>query len=188
METDNICVRIGRQSDVKYAAQISEETFVSAQARGTGISRRSPAMIAEKLSSGKAVIALTKTGEWVGFSYFEVWAHGEFVSNSGLIVAPEFRNLGVAHAIKEQVFELSRKQYPNAKIFSITTGIAIMRMNARLGFETVTFDEIPHDPAFWEGCRSCVNHHILQSKGCRNCFCTAMLFTPDNHQPLICDE
>lgn len=132
----------------------------------------------QKMREGKAIIAVTSDGEWAGFSYIEIWSGGELVSNSGLIVSPAFRRSGVAAAIKQKIFELSRQKYPEAKIFSITTGLAIMKMNARLGFEPVTFNEITHDGKFWEGCRSCVNFEILKGKECRNCLCTAMLYAP----------
>lgn len=132
------------------------------------------------MKEGKAVIAITKEGQWAGFSYMEVWASGEFVSQSGLIVAPQYRHLHVAKHIKEKVFELSRGKYPGAKIFSITTGLAIMKMNAELGFAPVTFNELPGEQTFWEGCKSCVHYDILQAQRCKNCLCTAMLFIPEN--------
>ena len=107
-----------------------------------------------------------------------MWANGEFVSNSGLIVAPAFRGAGIASKIKEKTFELARKMFPQSKIFSITTGLAIMKMNAKLGFDTVTFNEIPQEDSFWKGCSSCVHYDILKRKKHTNCLCTAMLFTP----------
>lgn len=173
-----IIIRIATEDDAHYANAITTEMEASAKVRGTGIAKRSPESIIQKMKEGKAVIAVTKEARWVGFSYIEIWSNGEFVSNSGLIVDPEFRGQGVARAIKEEVFRLSRKKYPNAKIFSITTGLAIMKMNASLGFETVTYNELTKDTAFWQGCKSCVNYQILQRKCCGNCLCTAMLFTP----------
>ena len=121
---------------------------------------------------------LTKEGVWAGFSYIEIWSKGEFVSNSGLIVSPAFRGLGVAKAIKEQIFSLAKIKYPGTGIFSITTGLAIMKMNHDLGFEPVTFNEITKGEKFWEGCKSCVNYAVLQNNHCKNCLCTAMLYTP----------
>ncbi|MFT3827529.1 MAG: GNAT family N-acetyltransferase [Chitinophagaceae bacterium] len=176
MDPDDIIVRIADSNDAHYARTITDEMEDSAIKRGTGISKRSPESIIQKMEQGKAVIALTRDGEWVGFSYIEVWSNGEFVSNSGLIVNPAYRNRGVAAAIKEQIFLLSREKYPGAKIFSITTGLAIMKMNARLGFETVTYSELTKEKTFWEGCKSCVNYNILQDKHCTNCLCTAMLY------------
>jgi N-acetylglutamate synthase-like GNAT family acetyltransferase len=175
---NDIIVREATEADAPFAMRISREMETSAIARGTGISKRSAASIILKMKEGKAVIALTRQHEWVGFAYIEVWAGGEFVSNSGLIVAPAYRGEGVANRIKNKVFALSRKRYPGSSIFSITTGLAVMKMNARLGFETVTFNEIPQEKEFWEGCKSCVNYAVLQSKNCKNCFCTAMLYTP----------
>jgi len=173
-----IIVRNATAEDARFAVLVSDEMMASAIIRGSGISRRSPESIAQKMKDGKAVIALTGGGEWVGFSYIEVWAAGEFVSNSGLIVAPAYRGAGVARRIKQQVFELSRSLYPDAKIFSITTGLAIMKMNSALGFMPVTYSEIPQGKEFWKGCESCVNYDILQQKKCGNCLCTAMLFRP----------
>jgi N-acetylglutamate synthase-like GNAT family acetyltransferase len=136
------------------------------------------------MEKDNAVIAVTTSGEWVGFSYIEVWSNGKFVSNSGLVVNPAWREKGVALAIKEKIFNLSRQKYPSAKIFSITTGMAIMKLNSRLGFEPVIYEALTHDEKFWAGCRSCVNYHILQSKGCKNCLCTAMLFDPETNSKL----
>jgi hypothetical protein len=174
----NIIVRKAEASDGIFAKQISDEMGASAAARGSGISRRSPDSIFQKMIAGKAVIAVTEDNEWVGFSYIEVWANGEFVSNSGLIISTSYRGLGIATKIKAKTFILARKLYPGAKVFSITTGLAIMKMNARLGFETVTFKQIPRENKFWEGCRSCVNYRILTNKNYENCLCTAMLYTP----------
>lgn len=171
-------VRLARGEDVVYAKMITEQMRESAIARGCGISRRSPADIEAKMIEGKAIIALTTNNEWAGFSYLETYENNAFVSNSGLIVAPAYRNCGVAAAIKQRVFELSRKLYPAAKIFSITTGGAVMKMNSRLGFEPVTYSEITKEERFWEGCKSCVNYQTLAGKAYKNCFCTAMLFVP----------
>ena len=180
MEDERIIVRLAQPSDNVYAQQISEETERSAIARGSGISKRSLASIIEKINAGKAVMAVSDCGNWVGFSYIEVWDDGKLVSNSGLIVSPAYREKCVAASIKEQVFKLSREKYPEADIFSITSGLAIMKLNTRLGFEPVTYSEITHAESFWEGCKSCVNHNILESKNRQNCLCTAMLFKPRN--------
>src|ERR1700733_13007530 len=178
MEEERIIVRLSEAADLIYAKEIADETEASAIARGTGIAKRSPESIGEKILAGKAVIALTDYGKWVGFQYLEVWEEGKFVSNSGLIVSPEYRHAGVATAIKRKIFQLSRDKYPNACIFSITTGLAIMKLNTALGFEPVTYSEITHDEHFWEGCKSCVNYDILNGKKKCNCLCTAMLFDP----------
>ncbi len=150
----------------------------SAKARGTGIAKRSPEYIQSKMDEGKAVIALTPDGTWVGFCYIEAWEHGKYVANSGLIVAPAFRKSGVAKEIKRNIFTLSRKRYPEAKIFGLTTGLAVMKINSDLGYEPVTYSELTTDEEFWKGCRSCVNYEILMSKDRTNCMCTAMLYDP----------
>jgi hypothetical protein len=131
---------------------------------------------------GKAVIAVTKENKWVGFCYIEAWGHEKFVANSGLIVAPEFRKTGIAKSIKHRIFELSRQRYPDAKIFGLTTGLAVMKINSDLGYKPVTYSELTDDDNFWAGCKSCVNYDILMSKGRKNCLCTAMLFDPKDHQ------
>ena len=150
-------------------------------ARGTGIAKRSPEYIAKKMEEGKSVIAYAADGTWVGFCYIETWSHGSYVANSGLIVAPAFRKSGVAKNIKKRIFELSREKYPEAKIFGLTTGLAVMKINSELGYEPVTYSELTQDEAFWAGCKSCVNYDILMSKERKNCMCTAMLFDPADH-------
>ena len=136
--------------------------------------KRTPEYIAQKIDEGKAVIAVTDDGTWVGFCYIETW-EGEYVANSGLIVSPAFRKSGVAKAIKQKIFELSREKYPDAKIFGLTTGLAVMKINTDLGYEPVTYSELTQDEEFWAGCKSCVNYDILMSKERKNCMCTAML-------------
>lgn len=153
----------------------------SAKARGTGIAKRSPDYVAQKMQEGKAIIALLPDGTWVGFCYIEVWGHEEFVANSGLIVSPPFRKSGVAKQIKQAIFNLSREKYPNAKIFGLTTGLAVMKINSDLGYEPVTYSELTDDEEFWAGCKSCVNYDILMSKERKNCMCTAMLYDPADH-------
>lgn len=152
----------------------------SAKARGTGIAKRSPEYVANKMTEGKAVIAHTSDGTWVGFCYIETWS-GEYVANSGLIVSPAFRKSGVAKSIKKKIFDLSREKYPNAKIFGLTTGLAVMKINSELGYEPVTYSELTQDETFWAGCKSCVNYDILMSKERKNCLCTAMLYDPADH-------
>ncbi len=164
--------------DVRYAETITTEMEESAKARGTGIAKRSPEYICKKMEEGKSVIAVTTDGEWVGFCYIEAWQHEEYVANSGLIVAPKFRKTGVATDIKRKIFELSRERYPEAKIFGLTTGLAVMKINSDLGYEPVTYSELTTDEEFWKGCRSCVNYDILMAKERKNCLCTAMLFDP----------
>lgn len=178
MENHEIIVRIAHSDDGHYAEQITEEMASSAKARGTGIAKRSPDYVQMKMEEGKAVIALTPAGEWVGFCYIEAWSHGQFVANSGLVVNPVFRGSGVATRIKQKIFELSRLKYPDAKIFGLTTGLAVMKINSELGYKPVTYSELTDDEEFWKGCQSCVNYDILMSKGRKNCLCTGMLYDP----------
>jgi hypothetical protein len=179
LEQHNLIVRLATSDDHKYAETITTEMEESAKARGTGIAKRSPDYIIQKMDEGKAVIALTAEGAWVGFCYIEAWQHGKYVANSGLIVSPAFRKTGVATEIKRKVFALSREKYPNAKIFGLTTGLAVMKINSDLGYEPVTYSELTTDEEFWKGCKSCVNYDILTMKQRKNCLCTAMLFDPE---------
>jgi hypothetical protein len=165
-----------------FAELICNEMEASAKARGTGIAKRSPEYLVQKMEEGKAVIAFDAHGQWAGFCYIETWGHGKYVANSGLIVAPPYRKSGLARSIKQKVFALSREKYPEAKIFGLTTGLAVMKINSDLGYEPVTYSELTDDDAFWAGCRSCVNFEILQSKERKNCLCTAMLFNPEDHR------
>jgi hypothetical protein len=172
---------IADQSHQDFAQIICNEMESSAKARGTGIAKRSPEYIKDKMGEGKAVIAFTEDGIWAGFCYIETWSHGEYVANSGLIVAPAFRKGGLAKLIKRKIFALSRKTYPEAKIFGLTTGLAVMKINSELGYEPVTYSELTQDEAFWAGCKSCVNYEILTSKERKICMCTAMLYDPKDH-------
>lgn len=181
MENSNIIIRVATAADSHYATTITDEMASSAKARGTGIAKRSPEYVEQKIIEGKSVIALTIDGDWVGFCYIEVWEHNKFVANSGLIVSPPYRKTGVAKSIKKRIFELSREKYPDSKIFGLTTGLAVMKINSDLGYEPVTYSELTTDEQFWAGCKSCVNYDILMSKERKNCMCTAMLFDPADH-------
>ena len=174
-----IIVRVAHSGDASFANAITDEMASSAKARGTGIAKRSPDYVAKKINEGKSVIAYTEDGTWVGFCYIEAWQHGQFVANSGLIVAPAFRKTGIAKKIKQTIFQLSREKYPNAKIFGLTTGLAVMKINSELGYEPVTYSELTDDEEFWAGCKNCVNYEILMSKDRKNCMCTAMLYEPN---------
>ncbi|WP_025763138.1 GNAT family N-acetyltransferase [Dyadobacter tibetensis] len=175
-------VQTASEDHLSFAEIICAEMEESAKKRGTGIAKRSPVYIMEKMVEGKAIIATTNEGEWVGFCYIETWEHGKFVANSGLIVHPNFRNSGMAKAIKEKAFELSRKKYPNAKIIGITTSLPVMKINSDLGYEPVTFSELPADESFWKGCASCVNYDVLTRTGKKHCLCTGMMYNPEDHK------
>ena len=176
-------IQIANASHQDFAQIICDEMESSAKARGTGIAKRSPDYIKVKMREGKAVIAFTENGIWAGFCYIETWSHGEYVANSGLIVAPVFRKSGLAKNIKKKIFDLSQKLYPGAKLFGLTTGLAVMKINSDLGYEPVTYSELTQDEAFWAGCKSCVNYEILMSKERKNCMCTAMLYDPKDQKP-----
>jgi hypothetical protein len=160
MEEDSIITRMAIPSDVKYVYQILDAMEESAKERGTGIAKRPVQYLCRKIYEGKAVIAVTKDLEWAGFSYLESWSNDDFVSNSGLIVHPKFRGNRIASGIKKMIFDLSKKLYPKANIFSITTGAAVLKLNFELGFQPVAFSEIATGNAFWDQCKSCANYSM----------------------------
>jgi len=188
MTIQDFDILVATAQHVDYAQQICDEMAESAKARGTGIAQRTAEYVADKMLEGKAVIALHKKGTWAGFCYIETWSHGDFVANSGLIVDPQFRKVGLAKAIKHKIFELSRTKYPEAKLFGLTTGLAVMKINNELGYGPVTYSELTQDEDFWKGCKSCVNYDILTSKERKNCMCTAMLFDPAEKQKEVEDK
>ena len=176
----NVRVIVADETHLSYVDEILETINAAARVRGTGIAKRSPEYVRQKMLEHKAVIALDDQGRFAGFSYIESWSNRRFVANSGLIVAPAFRGIGLAKRIKQRIFELSRQMFPHAKIFSLTTGAAVMKMNFELGYRPVTFDELTSDTAFWRGCESCVNYDILQRNGGHKCLCVGLLYDTED--------
>lgn len=170
-------VVIADSSHFKYAEIICETIADSAAVRGTGIARRTPEYIIKKMTNSNAVIALDGD-KFAGFCYIELWGHGKFVANSGLIVHPDYRGIGLAKKIKHTVFKHSRAKFPDAKVFSITTGLAVMKMNSDLGYKPVPFSELTDDSTFWDGCQTCKNYDVLTRTNRKMCLCTGMLFDP----------
>ncbi|MFK7832082.1 MAG: GNAT family N-acetyltransferase [Winogradskyella sp.] len=168
---------IADKSHSIYADIICKTIEEAAQVRGTGIAKRQPEYVITKMENGNAVIAL-EGDQFAGFCYIESWGHGKFVANSGLIVHPDFRNLGLAKQIKKVIFEHSRAKFPDSKVFSITTGLAVMKMNSELGYKPVTFSELTDDQSFWKGCQTCKNFDVLTRTEQKMCLCTGMLYDP----------
>lgn len=171
-------IQTADSSHFHYAEEICVHYVESAKQRGTGIAKRTPEYVIEKMGEGKAIIALHRDGRFAGFSYIETWSHGNYVANSGLIVNPEFRNKGLGALIKNAIFNLSREKYPTAKIFGITTSLPVMKMNSDLGYRPVTFSELTQEDEFWKGCKSCPNFDILTRNERKMCLCTGMLYDP----------
>jgi GNAT superfamily N-acetyltransferase len=179
IKTNTMEVVIADKTHIKYASIISETITDSAAVRGTGIAKRTTEYIITKMENGNAVIALD--GDiFAGFCYIEKWSHGKFVANSGLIVHPNYRNLGLAKKIKQKIFEHSRTKFPESKIFSITTGLAVMKMNTDLGYKPVPFSELTDDSTFWDGCQTCKNYDVLTRTERKLCLCTGMLYDPNS--------
>ncbi len=181
VKIEDIDVRVADSGHERYVDTILHTMEEAAKVRGTGIAKRTHEYIATKMREGKAVIALCGD-RFAGFSYIETWGNRQYVTTSGLIVHPDFRGLGIAKRIKDMTFHLARTRWPHAKVFSLTSGAAVMAMNTALGYQPVTFAELTDDDAFWRGCEGCVNVDILQRTGRKYCICTAMLFDPDKHQ------
>ncbi len=177
----DITVRVATADDTRYAPEICNEIYISSLERKTGIATRTEDYVNSKILGGKSVIAVTDDGQFAGFSYIESWGGKSFVANSGLIVAHKFRGLGLSRRIKEQTFILSRTLFPDAKIFSITTGAAVMKMNYEFGFRPVPFAQLTDDPEFWKGCEGCRNVDVLKRNDYQMCICTGLLYDPKEH-------
>lgn len=174
-------IQVANQEHTKYASKIVTMIEDAAQKRGTGIAKRKPEYIVQKMEEGKAIIALD--GETVaGFCYIESWGHDKYVANSGLIVNEEYRGQGLSKKIKKTAFDLSRERFPNAKLFGLTTSLPVMKINSELGYRPVTFSELTDDESFWKGCQSCVNYDILTRTEKKHCLCTGMLMDPDKEK------
>ena len=182
MEKEDITVMVADASHEKYVDTILDTIEKAAKVRGTGIAKRTHEYVATKMKEAKAVIALYGE-EFVGFSYIETWGNKQYVTTSGLIVDPKFRGLGVAKRIKDLTFTLARTRWPHAKIFSLTSGAAVMAMNTQLGYHPVTFADLTDDEAFWRGCEGCINVDVLKRTGRKYCICTGMLYDPEEHLP-----
>lgn len=174
-------VLVADESHLPFVPLILKTIEDAAKVRGTGIAKRSPEYLEQKMREGKAIIALVD-GEFAGFCYIESWGNKQYVANSGLIVVEKFRGHGLAMKIKERSFSLSREKYPQAKLFGLTSGAAVMKINTHLGYVPVTFAELTDDEAFWRGCQGCCNYDILERTGRKYCICTAMLYDPEKHR------
>ena len=178
---EEILIKVAEANDEKYVDTIIDTIREAAKKRGTGIAERTHEYVATKMREGKAVLALC--GErFAGFSYIETWGNRHYVTTSGLIVHPDFLGRGIAKRIKDYTFTLARVRWPKAKIFSLTSGDAVMKMNTQLGYVPVSFNQLTDDDAFWRGCEGCCNHDILVAKQRKFCICTGMLYDPEKHQ------
>ena len=179
---DKIEVVVADESHEKYVDTILETISEAAKVRGTGIAKRTHEYLLNKMREAKAVIALDGD-KFAGFSYIETWQDKKYVTTSGLIVHPDYRGRGLAKRIKDMTFTLARIRWPHAKIFSLTSGAAVMAMNTQLGYKPVTFADLTQDEAFWKGCEGCVNVDILHRTGRKYCICTGMLYDPEEYLP-----
>jgi hypothetical protein len=171
-------VKVAGEEHLRYVDEINDTIEKASLERGTGIARRTHEYIASKIMEGKAIIAIDGD-KFAGFCYMETWNDAKYVANSGLIVHWDYRGHGLARRIKMKAFELSRTKYPNAKLFGLTTGLAVMKINSELGYRPVTFSELTDEEQFWKGCQSCVNYDILLRMKKTKCLCTGMLYDPE---------
>ncbi|NDV57307.1 GNAT family N-acetyltransferase [Bacteroides sp. 519] len=176
-----IDVMVADASHEIYVDTILDTITAAAKVRGTGIAKRTHEYLAQKMKEGKAIIALDGE-EFAGFCYIESWGNKQYVANSGLIVVEKFRGQGLAKRIKQAAFTLSRLRWPNAKLFGLTSGGAVMKINTELGYVPVPFSELTDDEAFWKGCEGCVNHDVLVRTERKYCICTAMLYDPEKEK------
>ena len=183
VKSEDIRVLVADAEHEVYVDTIIDTIREAARKRGTGIAERTHEYVATKMREGKAVLAL-HGDRFVGFSYIETWGNKHYVTTSGLIVHPDYQGLGVAKRIKDYTFTLARLRWPHAKIFSLTSGDAVMKMNTALGYQPVTFADLTDDEAFWKGCEGCVNYPVLRERNRKFCICTAMLFDPTEHLPV----
>jgi hypothetical protein len=179
---ENIKVRIAGPEYMKYVPEIEEAIIQASKIKGTGIAKRTKEYLSNKILEGKAVVAVTQGGEFAGFCYIESWGHMKFVANSGLIVKEKFRGNGLAMKIKDEAFKLSRKLFPEAKMFGLTTSLAVMKINSALGYKPVTFSELTDDEEFWKGCQSCSYYDVLFRTNRMHCLCTGMLYDPEKEE------
>ncbi len=177
-------ISIATEKHLKHAEAICDMIADAAKKRGTGIAKRSPDYLCDKIKEDKAVIAMD-SDKPVGFCYIESWEGNKFVANSGLIVSEQYRKTGLAKMIKAEILRLSVKKFPESKVFGITTSLAVMKINSDLGYKPVTFSELTDDELFWNGCKGCVNYDILQRNDRNNCLCTAMIYKPKKESIII---
>ncbi len=180
-QAEDVKILIADSSHERYVDTIIETIREAAKRRGTGIAERTHEYVATKMREGKAVLALCGD-RFAGFSYIETWGNKHYVTTSGLIVHPDFLGQGIARRIKDYTFTLARIRWPEAKIFSLTSGDAVMKMNTDLGYVPVSFQQLTTDEAFWKGCKGCINHNILEEKERHFCICTGMLYDPEKHR------
>lgn len=178
---EDIKIKVADADDEKYVDTIIDTIREAAKKRGTGIAERTHEYVATKMKESKAVLALCGD-RFAGFSYIETWGNKHYVTTSGLIVHPDYLGMGVARRIKDYTFTLARVRWPNAKIFSLTSGDAVMKMNTQLGYVPVSFNQLTDDDAFWKGCEGCCNNDILMAKNRKFCICTGMLYDPEKHK------
>jgi hypothetical protein len=180
----DIIITIASEQHLSMTLRIEEGLLKASQQKGTGIAVRSSEYLKEKIIQGKAIIAYSNKGDWAGFCYIESWGHNKYVANSGLIVSPDFRGIGLAGEIKKRALELSTTLFPGAKLFGLTTSLAVMKINSTLGYNPVTFSELTDDEQFWKGCQTCPYYDILVRTKRDDCLCTAMIMDPNKKKGL----
>lgn len=179
---EKFVISVAGEGHMSYVPDIEKAILEASKIKGTGLAKRSQEYLSGKIRGGKAIIALSDKGDFAGFCYIESWGHEKFVANSGLIVPEKFRGNGLAMKIKEEAFWLSRKIFPEARMFGLTTSLAVMKINSALGYKPVTFSELTDDEEFWKGCQSCSYYDILFRTNRTHCLCTAMLYDPEKEE------
>ena len=173
-----IHITIASETHLNFVTEVEKALLEASKQKGTGIAVRDSAYLTQKIQEGKAVIAYSDEGQWAGFCYIESWGHNKYVANSGLIVSSRFRGVGLAGEIKKRALDLSAVLFPGAKLFGLTTSLAVMKINSGLGYNPVTFSELTDDNQFWKGCETCPYYDILVRTKRDDCLCTAMIMDP----------
>lgn len=169
-----VVVRAATPSDEDRADEASR--LIADAAARHDVARRDPELLRQKIRDGRAALALADD-RLVGFGYYAEWEGGRFVSHSGLVVNEDWQGHGVGRQLKETLFEASRALFPAAVTLSLTTSPAVEALNLSLGFEHCSFDDMTHDPGFWDGCRTCRNYAQVRREG-RRCCCFGMRRLP----------
>jgi N-acetylglutamate synthase-like GNAT family acetyltransferase len=167
--TDERHIHFAREIELLFEQATSEKSI--------GLTLKSGKYIGKKIIQGEAVIA-TKQGRLAGICYLRHRDDDNFISISGVVVVPQFRKMGLAKMMINEIFEMARNKYPKAKIFSLTTSPEVMRINSLSGYKPINYSKLSSSDKFWNECSDCPNFHFLKKNNNTRCLCSAMLFNP----------
>lgn len=166
-------MRQAHKGDLKLGGDIAYWIADGQKSRKTGRLHRRSTDIEPKLEKGQAILGFSAEGELAGYVGFDLWDHDTVITSSGLIVLPSFRGMGLGRALKEYILEFLGCRYPNARLFTITTNLGVLKMNREMGYQTDRFEASPRDPTYWKGCMECPHFKKLREGGFQSCLCHA---------------